>query len=90
MIALYVLELGWMLKFGFEYESFCYGLDMHVIVNANIVVSESADKASIEVHYGWLQLNPALSMVEVRNSADCSLKRWYAGGKPFHWINDSR
>ena len=73
-----------MLKFGFEYlfyiiirknEPFCYGLDMYVIVNANIVVSESADKASIEVYYGWFQLNPALSMVEVHNSADCSLKR---------------
>ncbi len=48
---------------------------MYVIVNANIVVSESADKTSIKVHYGWFQLNPALSMVEVRNSVDCSLKR---------------
>ena len=29
------------------------------------MVSESVDKTSIEAYYGWFQLNPALSMVEV-------------------------
>ena len=30
------------------------------------MVSESTDKTRVEAYYGWFQLNPALSMVEVK------------------------